>query len=227
MQYLIIPDVHGRDFWKSYANVEYYDKIIFLGDYLDHYMDESDDEHDIEVFKNIIKLKEDNPDKVILLIGNHDCPYIWPDTYGKVLDYWCRHDYKNHDLIHKLFTDNYHLFTFSWECEHSEYGKVLFTHAGVTETFKNICGLESKKINDFFRNNIDMLAVVSFYRGGMDPSGSPVWADVREHITNPVTEVYQIFGHTYSRNPIITPHFAMLDDGKDCYELNDLMLYKL
>ena len=35
---LIIPDVHGRTFWH-YAkdHVDEYDKIIFLGDYLDPY----------------------------------------------------------------------------------------------------------------------------------------------------------------------------------------------
>lgn len=32
---LIIPDVHGRTFWK-YA-IDKYDKVIFLGDYLDPY----------------------------------------------------------------------------------------------------------------------------------------------------------------------------------------------
>ena len=39
---LVIPDVHGRTFWKE-ATEEYkdkVDKIIFLGDYLDRYENE-------------------------------------------------------------------------------------------------------------------------------------------------------------------------------------------
>ena len=70
MKILIVPDTHGRDFWKV-PNIEEYDKIIFLGDYLDHYPDESTHEHDIENFKDIIEFKKKYPDKVILLLGNH------------------------------------------------------------------------------------------------------------------------------------------------------------
>lgn len=33
---LIIPDVHGRDFWKDAAN-RFPGNIVFLGDYLDPY----------------------------------------------------------------------------------------------------------------------------------------------------------------------------------------------
>lgn len=33
---LIIPDVHGRDFWKDAAN-RFPGDIVFLGDYLDPY----------------------------------------------------------------------------------------------------------------------------------------------------------------------------------------------
>lgn len=35
---LIVPDIHGRKFWKEpCSNVDKYEKIIFLGDYLDPY----------------------------------------------------------------------------------------------------------------------------------------------------------------------------------------------
>ena len=36
MKIIIVPDVHGRDFWKQAINSDA-DKIIFLGDYHDHY----------------------------------------------------------------------------------------------------------------------------------------------------------------------------------------------
>ena len=34
---LIIPDVHGRTFWKSAVESGDYEKIVFLGDYTDPY----------------------------------------------------------------------------------------------------------------------------------------------------------------------------------------------
>ena len=36
---LIIPDIHGRTFWKD-ACSKWEGKVIFLGDYLDPYSDE-------------------------------------------------------------------------------------------------------------------------------------------------------------------------------------------
>ena len=80
---LIIPDVHGRDFWKvplydTLKNTN--DDVVFLGDYLDCYPDEfnSDFElgHDastgylqttIDNFKQIIELKKQYSDRITLL----------------------------------------------------------------------------------------------------------------------------------------------------------------
>jgi predicted phosphodiesterase len=42
MKILIIPDVHGRSFWKKAIeqHMDECDKVIFLGDYIDPYEDE-------------------------------------------------------------------------------------------------------------------------------------------------------------------------------------------
>lgn len=225
MKILIVPDVHGRDFWRDpcYEHYDEFDKIIFLGDYLDHYSGESTYEHDIDTLLDIIGFKLLHPEKVELLIGNHDCPYIWPYTYGRALgDYWCRHDHKNHDLIHKIFTDNIDLFKIAWDCPYKD-TKVLFTHAGVNQGFKDICGLDAEQINTFFLKektndipNIVGLATCSYYRGGSDMWGSPVWADIREHFREGTTDVYQIFGHTYAKDIITGDNFIMTDTGKAC-----------
>lgn len=225
---LIIPDVHGRSFWREPLNNEEYDHVIFLGDYLDPYSGEATQEEAIQCLEDIIKFKKDNSDKCTLLIGNHDVVYIW-DEYGQALgNYWCRHDYNNHDYVHKLFTDNIDLFQLAYEYENETLGRVLFTHAGVTNYFKKICGLNAERINNFFLkeksgnlSNIIGLASVSWYRGGDHQSGSPVWADVREHLSSAVTEVFQVFGHTYSKKEITNKHFIMLDTGKNCFILDD------
>ena len=71
---LVIPDVHGRPFWKQ--AVEKYgdevDRIIFLGDYLDRYENEDiSRKQERENFKEILDFKLENKDKVVMLLGNH------------------------------------------------------------------------------------------------------------------------------------------------------------
>ena len=71
---LIIPDVHSRVFWKE-ATEKYdqeCDKIIFLGDYLDPYLDEGITRKEaIRTLEEVIEYKLNNKDKTVLLLGNH------------------------------------------------------------------------------------------------------------------------------------------------------------
>ena len=72
MKALIIPDTHLRGFWKE--TVEKWDgPIIFLGDYLDPYPYEWKDEYpnSIQYLLDILNFKDQNPDRVTLLLGNH------------------------------------------------------------------------------------------------------------------------------------------------------------
>ena len=127
---LLIPDIHGRIFWKE--AIEYYNKekysnlvIVFLGDYVDPYDFEGITRKDaIDNFKEIIQLaKEDN--RVHLLIGNHDMHY-WYDASFK-----SRVDHKNYDKIKDLFLKNFTLFNIAYE-ETINNKKYLYTHAGVS-----------------------------------------------------------------------------------------------
>ena len=72
---LVIPDVHSRDFYQSILE-NTTNKIIFLGDYGDPYSHEGwDDDDTIEAMYNIFEFAKNNPDRVVLLIGNHDVYY--------------------------------------------------------------------------------------------------------------------------------------------------------
>ena len=84
---LVIPDIHGRLFWLDKTkDISDYDKVIFLGDYLDPYKDENITVKDaIENFKKIIQFKKDNLDKVVLLLGNHDLPYYSQKYYDGLI----------------------------------------------------------------------------------------------------------------------------------------------
>ena len=59
MKVLIIPDVHGRTFWKEPCeHIDEFDKTIFLGDYVDHYPQEGDLD-DLQALKDVIEFAKD------------------------------------------------------------------------------------------------------------------------------------------------------------------------
>lgn len=203
---LIIPDVHGRDFWmEPCQHVDEYDKIIFLGDYHDPYLHQVDRQTSrIRLQENLVPFVKNNTDKVVCLYGNHDC-YI-------VDGYCCRHDLEHYDEIKGLLEQmNLQLYY--------EVDGYLFTHAGVTPAWlksRNFTLADFKKLplSDYAINND-----VSEYRGGYG-YGSPIWGDVREFIhLERLPERYQIFGHTQLDKEIITDKYACLDCRR-VFELN-------
>lgn len=237
---LIIPDVHGRTFWKKAIElIDTVDKVVFLGDYLDPYYHENISKLDtITNFKEILEFKKNNFDKVILLIGNHDLHY-WPQYYK---DWGCRRDDTHFYDISKLFMDNLNCFQLSWK-----YDKYLFTHAGVTKDWFDIITGKSKigdstyaelmeieqpeltldDLNTLLETKFghNVLMMVSRERGGHFLAGSCIWADIYEHLSgNPIdNNIFQIFAHTMVfpdiYKPYINNHFAMLD-SQHCYILN-------
>ena len=112
---LVVPDVHGRNFWKEPCkNFDKYEKIIFLGDYVDPYGYEGiTKENAIDNFKEIIFFAKEHSDKVILLLGNHCLPYI--SDYFLCNANGGRHDNKRHNEIKKLYLDNIKLFSLAYE----------------------------------------------------------------------------------------------------------------
>lgn len=207
---LIIPDVHGRAFWK-YAkdHIDEFDKVVFLGDYLDPYPYEwiSFDEA-VNNFKEILEFKKSNLDKVELLMGNHCGHYIWLDFMN-----CSRLEYERRNEMNKLYCDNYKLFRSVYL-----HDKCLFSHAGVYEDWLNKYNL---KLEDFLDKDISFwngdklhyLEDCSYHRGGRDKVGSLLWADIHESLTNHLLDgYYHIVGHTQLREfPYITTEIACLD----------------
>ena len=204
---LVIPDVHGRTFWKEPVrwvldNLKDV-PIVFLGDYTDPYVGEVDSvtnttikrEDGITCLKEVIELKKQNSDRITLLIGNHDLGYL--NKYICT----CRRDRANEKVLTGLFKDNLSLFNLATEFEVAG-KKFLFTHAGITtrwvkawETLVKDYGIDSKisvdTLNDVFHmemagNNeqslVMALSYVSHYRGGYDNCSSLVWADIHDHL---------------------------------------------
>ncbi len=125
MKILTIGDTHGKNV-LGHFNVEDYDKVVFLGDYVDAF-DKTDQEIIINL-QNIIQLKKDNPDKVCLLIGNHCLQYIHPEDPNKCSGYRpsCAL------VLQQIFSDNRDLFQMAYLVE-----DYLFTHAGLSNFWWN------------------------------------------------------------------------------------------
>lgn len=70
MKTLVIGDVHGRLCWLDIIEKENPDKVVFLGDYVSTHQLISSDQQ-CSNLEDILNYKEENPDKVILLRGNH------------------------------------------------------------------------------------------------------------------------------------------------------------
>ena len=222
---LVCGDIHGRKFWKEPCkNIENYDKVVFLGDYLDPYGFEFISvEEAIENFKEIIDFKKENMDKVILLIGNHDCSYAFKD-YFNLSSYHCRHSAIHHNKIHKLFNENIDLFQIAYVHNEQtlslkkEYNDILFTHAGVESGWlENVVKCDETDINKIAdtlneltksKDGLEKLYCITSERGGRDRFGSCVWADVHDimwdvdakknpnAVIKPIQNIKQVFGHT-------------------------------
>ena len=236
---LVIPDIHGRTFWKDAIDkhLNECDKVIFLGDYLDRYEDEEiSRKQEKGNFEEIIKLKQDNPDKVVLLIGNHDEHYIAPSFTRST-----RYSGSNSRKYREMFLTHFSFFKIAHE-ETVNDKKYLFTHAGVMKSWyernKEAIGeLTVDNLNKLkdYGGGISILGEISKYRTWFgEETGSPLWSDIAEKISDEsnidnvipnddsvVDEYdYQIFGHTRLHHELITDKWACLDCRK-AFILND------
>lgn len=200
---VIIPDVHGRTFWKdAIPHVQNGTPVIFLGDYLDPYSHEGiTSGMALENFKEILKETE-GYSNVVLLLGNHDMTYVAPEA-GICA---CRTDYEHLNEIHQLFLQNADRFRFVYETR-----STLFSHAGLHEKWlsrldevangRSLLYLEQSLVDLLNSGNIEVLysflAEVGPSRWGFHPEGSCVWADIQEfaHEKDPLPQ-RQIVGHT-------------------------------
>lgn len=243
---LVLPDIHGRRFWKETCkNIDKYTRVIFLGDYFDPYDFENISISDcINNFKEILELKKNNMDKVVLLLGNHDYPYYSADYYN-FSTYHCRHSKMYHNEISHLFTENKDCFKLC----HVE-GDILFTHAGIESGWLyDVVGCdENLDINEIcnvindLQDNIDgqrKLYMVTSKRGGWNTYGSCIWTDIHDIMWDididddkrkPIHNMKQVFGHTLQAfydydnkivfgKPIEYKNVKMLDTAKS-YVLN-------
>lgn len=206
MKVLSIGDIHGHDSWKRVIpRMDNYNKVVFIGDYVDSFHSSNDKIR--ENLLEIIQLKKDNPDKVVLLWGNHDVQYLFPTQYR------CsgfRPDAQPDLTI--IFNENKNLFQAAFG-----YKNYLWTHAGISNKWFNehyhpegalskwrgfgylegIDAYVAGMLNGCFgSHDRDILCEVSYARGGASQYGGIFWADIKETRNDYLDNFEQICGHT-------------------------------
>lgn len=222
MKLLIISDLHGSDRWKLPVNNETYDKVIFLGDYLDSRSISYDKQ--ISNFNEIIEFKKSNR-KAILLLGNHEYHYL-PNVTQK---------YSGFSPFLKLILENNLNFYVKTGLLKLGYliDNIVITHAGVTNTWAknnniNINNL-NYSLNKTLKENIKSLEFrkenpQDFY--GDDIIHSPIWVRPKSLLTDKLNGFYQIVGHTEINKPTLTDNI-LFTDCKDYYVLVETTNFEL
>jgi hypothetical protein len=238
MKIMSIGDIHGRSQWKDavfgstleyehwrrevdegiveimadqYPLLNSLDKIIFVGDYVDSF-DVKNPEMKLNL-EDIIHFKKTYPDKVVLLIGNHDVQYIMPNQICSGYRPEMKHDFGD------IFNRNIDCFQMAYYHERQTEGGVkrtLWTHAGVTQGWlKTVKGLfdtptfrhrEDFKDADFIRIDellnrmweyrLNILFNVDSDSGGMSQWAGPVWVRPRRLSWEALEGYDQVIGHT-------------------------------
>lgn len=228
---IIIPDIHGRPFWRSAVRGRENEEIVFLGDYLDPYPKEFITTPEaIDNFKDILLFKERHPDNVSLLLGNHDFGYLWSGEINN-----SRRNERYRPVIVGLFRSHFDRFALA------HYRKVngrgfLFSHAGVHAQWLDVAfspwresyrpeGL-ADMLNRWLHSPGEKERFLGMYSGyrsfGYRPLpnfGSCVWADLQEWTDeeeniqhNKLLNLFQIFGHTQQEvEPYVGENFMCID----------------
>ena len=198
MKIISIGDIHGRPYWK-HIDINQYDKMVFVGDYVDSFFFK--DEEILANLLDIIELKKNYPDKVILLLGNHDIQYMYlNDGFG------CSGFRPSMAMSLKhLFMENKKLFQMAYQIDN-----YIWSHAGISEVWYEWNKDEIKEFTEKFEaeNLVDainkmmytstnrILHQVGRKRGGRYPVGGITWADRNETNNNYLVGHHQIVGHT-------------------------------
>lgn len=220
---LVLPDIHGRTFWKEPLKYkDKFDHIIFLGDYFDPYPSEGITQQEaIENFKELINsfTEEELEDKVEFLLGNHDGHYLYDIPEASRL---AKNPTINKEITSLLtnLRDKYNqLILNTWiTIENTTY---LFTHAGINKEWfdsnSQVCDINTPGLIKQYSipNNWATISQVGRIRGGFG-AGGPLWDDVREFVNQPkFSPYYQIFGHTQLNYWVNKDKIKEMNKGKD------------
>ena len=201
---IAIGDIHGLTQWQkvveAHPTANHY---VFLGDYCDPYGTTIQDETVVDNLINILAFKHKYPERVVLLLGNHDMHYLIPS-----LPKGSRYNLSLAMMLHDLFENNQTSFQTAFACN-----RLLFTHAGITSSWLQVFRGKSeplgtdesiqgdlsaqslaRQLNE--RTDDPVMMQCSFLRGGFSNYGGPFWADIEEFTEDELLPgQVQIVGH--------------------------------
>lgn len=194
MKTLVLGDTHGHNSWRDVIMRESFDKVVFLGDYVDSFS--LNPSVIAENLKELIKLKEQLRDRLVLIYGNHDHSYL----FGERCSGWNR---IGHWMYKPLLDEMWGAKMF--ELTHLD-GNIIYSHAGVSDYWMHeVAQLESVADINFEKVRINLLDwnTLKGYDGYGDTiSQSPIWIRPKSLLKSKVDGYRQIVGHTHFRTPV-------------------------
>lgn len=192
---LVLGDTHGRTIWKEIIEKENPDKVIFLGDYVSSH-EGITAEQQLRNLNEILEYKEENPEKVILLRGNHDdCElgYYWAICYPNEPKV---REVMSVDPLKSRFLSNT-----QWVYIDEEL-KIIFSHAGISQVW-----MKENNINDVHDiNSLPPSEIFGFTpddpydNSGYSKTQPPTWIRPSILCQCNITEWDQVVGHTPQNN---------------------------
>lgn len=143
MNYTVFGDVHGRLNWMSPVN-EYLKKgyhIVFIGDYVSTH-EYIPGEAQLEVLDEVLSYKEQYPDQITLLRGNHDLQHLgydWAQCSG--LNRTVRREMSKPKVVERYTKDT------QWILYDKDIN-VCFSHAGLSATWMRNNNATLENINE-------------------------------------------------------------------------------
>jgi len=192
---IVLGDTHGREKWKEIVK-QSFDKVVFLGDYFDSFDIPFQDQY--KNFIDILEYKKENPNKVVLLLGNHDYHYL-----SSVEEHYS--GFQNGKLeitgvLERALDDE--LIQICYSCK-----DWIFSHAGITTTWAINNNIDfdnlEKSINELFKTDKQAFKFtegINYSNCGDDITQSPLWVRPRSLGQDKVSGVKQVVGHTHQEH---------------------------
>lgn len=193
LKILVLGDSHGTEYWLNH-DFSKYDKIISLGDWYDNFNNDWTKVDQIKNQEKFLELQRKEPDKFIMLMGNHSFHYLDLNE-----EYSGKQTHKQYD-IHEFLEEHLKEFRLVYQLDN-----ILFSHAGVSSIWCEDYQLKDiETINSLLWNKI--YGALSFYPydtswTGRNSHQSCIWIRPEALCMYPWENYTQIVGHTSNLGP--------------------------
>lgn len=200
MKHIIIGDIHAKPYWREVVAKHQHDQavFVFLGDYFDSFDGETSDAQ-IDNFHAICEMRENNPERCVMLLGNHDYHYL-----PGIKEHYSGYQKGNNASRIGAFV-NLALAAETLQVAYS-FDNFIFTHAGVTSEWLARAGIKEENNLFIIARHINQLferdkSIFGFYKGDTSGCGdnvnqSPLWVRPDSLICGALEGFNQCVGHT-------------------------------